>query len=59
MHKMCVPHYLRPRQCPLQRNKKSKAETNFSKVCDLFMKTVTKKADSICRPLSDFVFDLF
>ena len=59
MHKMCVLHLLRVKQCPLQRNKKSKAETNFSIVCDSFMKTVTKKADSICRPLSDFVFDLF
>lgn len=59
MHKMCVLHCLRSRQCLLWKNKKSKAETNFSKVCDSFMKTVTKKADSICRPLSDFVFDLF
>ncbi|ERJ96502.1 hypothetical protein RUMCAL_01134 [Ruminococcus callidus ATCC 27760] len=31
-------------------------ETNFPKVCDLFMKTMTKKADSRCRPLSDLVF---
>ena len=59
LHKMNILHHLLSQRCLLRKNKKSKAETNFPKVCDLFMKTVTKKADSLCRPLSDFVFDLF